>query len=66
MENILLDVYYFTYIYIYFSSYNMWKHVRYSVLISRRHQGDNTVSVAQGGYCHSWRYQAAFATGQGI
>ena len=29
-------------------------------------RGDNTVSVAQGGYCHPWRYQTAFATGQGI
>ena len=29
-------------------------------------RGDNTVSVAQGGTLYSWRYQAAFATGQGI
>ena len=29
-------------------------------------RGDNTASVAQAGTCHSWRYQAAFATGQGI
>ena len=33
---------------------------------SAANQGDNTVSVAQGGYCHSWCYQADFATGQSI
>ena len=30
---------------IFFSSYNVWKHVRYPAA----NQGDNTVSVAQGG-----------------
>ena len=44
----LITSVHYIYIYIYISSYNVWKHVRYPSLISRQ-PGDNTVSVAQGG-----------------
>ena len=56
--NLLSDV---LYIYIFFSSYNLWKHVRYPSLISRQH-----IFGTWRRYCLSWRYPATFATGQGI
>ena len=46
--------------YIYFSSYNAWKHVRYPALISRL-SGVIIQFRSSRRYCHSWQYQAAFA-----